>query len=317
MPKNKEIGGCAGTQYGCCPDGVTAKKDADGSNCPTKTNYINMVVSGYKLTGNIKKDNKAIRHNKHINLGVLSFNIEKNHNNRIFSLEFRANKAAEEIGMYSKIFSYKVLFENTKQGKEVMNLFDILTTPENNFAYLDTQIVYPLMFGMMNFLYNMFSINAYYLYLPNPESEQSSPPLANWQLGCIAIAAIGAIAAAAYATNAYFKEIITPIKQKVVRFENTAAADEAELRQALVDADVITPEEAETISTDRAARKAEKAAKRKQALIDKDPALWEQKEQLYKELNVIYEEVSRGEITQQEYDLAIEEIKLKLNKIKR
>ena len=28
-----QVGGCAGTQYGCCPDNVTAKY-ADGSNCP-------------------------------------------------------------------------------------------------------------------------------------------------------------------------------------------------------------------------------------------------------------------------------------------
>ena len=29
------IGGCAGTRYGCCPsDGVTAKVDNQGSNCP-------------------------------------------------------------------------------------------------------------------------------------------------------------------------------------------------------------------------------------------------------------------------------------------
>jgi len=27
------IGWCAGTRYGCCPDGVTAKIDAAGSNC--------------------------------------------------------------------------------------------------------------------------------------------------------------------------------------------------------------------------------------------------------------------------------------------
>jgi hypothetical protein len=27
------VGGCAGTQYGCCPDNVTAKVDSDGSNC--------------------------------------------------------------------------------------------------------------------------------------------------------------------------------------------------------------------------------------------------------------------------------------------
>ena len=29
------VGGCAGTQYGCCPDGITAKIDPEGSNCPS------------------------------------------------------------------------------------------------------------------------------------------------------------------------------------------------------------------------------------------------------------------------------------------
>ena len=28
------IGGCAGTRYGCCNDGVTSKVDSQGSNCP-------------------------------------------------------------------------------------------------------------------------------------------------------------------------------------------------------------------------------------------------------------------------------------------
>ena len=27
------IGGCAGTRYGCCPDGQTSKINTDGSNC--------------------------------------------------------------------------------------------------------------------------------------------------------------------------------------------------------------------------------------------------------------------------------------------
>ena len=27
------VGGCAGTQYGCCPNGVTAKANYAGSNC--------------------------------------------------------------------------------------------------------------------------------------------------------------------------------------------------------------------------------------------------------------------------------------------
>jgi hypothetical protein len=37
------VGGCAGTQYGCCDDKTTAKVDANGSNCPkvdcTTTQY--------------------------------------------------------------------------------------------------------------------------------------------------------------------------------------------------------------------------------------------------------------------------------------
>jgi len=31
--KKQMVGGCGSTQYGCCPDGVTAKADAAGSNC--------------------------------------------------------------------------------------------------------------------------------------------------------------------------------------------------------------------------------------------------------------------------------------------
>lgn len=34
--KKHPIGGCASTIYGCCPDRVTAKTDADGMNCPAK-----------------------------------------------------------------------------------------------------------------------------------------------------------------------------------------------------------------------------------------------------------------------------------------
>lgn len=32
-----QIGGCAGTRYGCCPDGKTSKADPNGSNCPPTT----------------------------------------------------------------------------------------------------------------------------------------------------------------------------------------------------------------------------------------------------------------------------------------
>ena len=30
---NKPIGGCAGTQYGCCPNGQTPKANPQGTNC--------------------------------------------------------------------------------------------------------------------------------------------------------------------------------------------------------------------------------------------------------------------------------------------
>jgi hypothetical protein len=32
---HKNIGGCAGTRFGCCDDGETAKKNSNGSNCPS------------------------------------------------------------------------------------------------------------------------------------------------------------------------------------------------------------------------------------------------------------------------------------------
>lgn len=34
--QNQLVGGCAGTRYGCCTDGTTAKVDQQGSNCPQR-----------------------------------------------------------------------------------------------------------------------------------------------------------------------------------------------------------------------------------------------------------------------------------------
>jgi hypothetical protein len=33
QPANRLVGGCHGTVWGCCPDGVTARVDPLGSNC--------------------------------------------------------------------------------------------------------------------------------------------------------------------------------------------------------------------------------------------------------------------------------------------
>jgi len=43
---HKHVGGCAGTQYGCCDDGQTAKVDANGTNCPSSPQPSPPVVGG-------------------------------------------------------------------------------------------------------------------------------------------------------------------------------------------------------------------------------------------------------------------------------
>ena len=49
------IGGCAGTRYGCCNDGMTSKVDQEGSNCP------DVVVRKYDqfVSGNVKITSKC------------------------------------------------------------------------------------------------------------------------------------------------------------------------------------------------------------------------------------------------------------------
>jgi hypothetical protein len=32
-PTNRILGGCAGTRWGCCPDGYSARNDPFGTNC--------------------------------------------------------------------------------------------------------------------------------------------------------------------------------------------------------------------------------------------------------------------------------------------
>ena len=39
-------GGCAGTQYGCCPDGKTSKVDSIGSNCKPPVREYDQILSG-------------------------------------------------------------------------------------------------------------------------------------------------------------------------------------------------------------------------------------------------------------------------------
>ena len=49
---NCSVGGCAGTRYGCCPDGTTAKDDIDGSNCADSKPKMYLVVSDAYMTMN-------------------------------------------------------------------------------------------------------------------------------------------------------------------------------------------------------------------------------------------------------------------------
>ena len=44
------VGGCQGTQFGCCPDGVTSKSDQNGSNCTTSPPSAQLPVGGCQGT---------------------------------------------------------------------------------------------------------------------------------------------------------------------------------------------------------------------------------------------------------------------------
>ena len=54
-PSEPGVGGCVGTQYGCCPDGVTAS-NADGSNCQNEVGTIQ-----YSTLGVIPSNKKDAR----------------------------------------------------------------------------------------------------------------------------------------------------------------------------------------------------------------------------------------------------------------
>jgi hypothetical protein len=108
MPKNKEIGGCAGTQYGCCPDGVTAKKDADGTNCPTKriVNLIDLSATIFNI-----KHNKLYYTPLH-KIGTHSVYVENYKHKCVFGVQFSPNKEAIKRGFKPLFFEYKLKYTN-------------------------------------------------------------------------------------------------------------------------------------------------------------------------------------------------------------
>jgi hypothetical protein len=44
--RHEDIGGCAGTRFGCCDDGVTAKRNYHGSNCPPHPHHHKDIIGG-------------------------------------------------------------------------------------------------------------------------------------------------------------------------------------------------------------------------------------------------------------------------------
>jgi hypothetical protein len=119
MPKNKAIGGCAGTQYGCCPDGVTAKKDADGSNC-SHSKVKNLL----KFQFNGEYYSKQRKEFKYFNLGELSFTLENYHNKSILKLGYAPTDFAKTKGLLPKTYSYIMKFKHlSKNNKSVLREF--------------------------------------------------------------------------------------------------------------------------------------------------------------------------------------------------
>jgi hypothetical protein len=109
MPKDKEIGGCAGTRYGCCPDGVTAKVDADGSNCPVKriVNQIDLSATIFE----IKHHNKLYYTPLH-KIGTHSLYVENYKHKCVFGVQFSPNKEAIKRGFKPLFFEYKFKYTN-------------------------------------------------------------------------------------------------------------------------------------------------------------------------------------------------------------
>jgi hypothetical protein len=87
------LGGCAGTRYGCCPDGVKAKRDSMGSNCQSRhpkpkfpqgnggCRRWNPLVSDCTQTVNCQNDNQLGQGNYYYqqqNQGDVCYNQQQN-----------------------------------------------------------------------------------------------------------------------------------------------------------------------------------------------------------------------------------------------
>ena len=114
MPKNKEIGGCAGTINGCCPDGVTPKNDKCGTNCPPRKVLYSLDVSA---TRNVIKNNKLF-YTPLQNVGQIILSVESYINKSIIFCKFKANDSAKNNGFKSVEFKYTTRYNLYNQTQK-------------------------------------------------------------------------------------------------------------------------------------------------------------------------------------------------------
>lgn len=199
MPKNKEIGGCAGTKYGCCPDGVTAKKDAAGTNCPTRKVLSSLDVSA---TYNVIKHNK-LYNNPLQSVGKIILSVESYKDKSIFFCKFKANDSVKKNGFKSIEFKYTNSYKNynhnqKKQAFDFVNNLPLLLVNQNytrflfvskTLRFLSNKIVkYVAYKGIASKYFNMRislpSYNINYGVLPNSSSvkatSSNSTSISSW-----------------------------------------------------------------------------------------------------------------------------------------
>lgn len=199
MPKNNEIGGCAGTKYGCCLDGVTAKKDAAGTNCPTRKVLSSLDVSA---TRNVIKHHK-LYNNPLQSVGKIILSVESYKDKSIFFCKFKANDSTKNNGFKSIVFKYTNSYKNynhkrKKQAFDFVNNLQNLQVNQNYTRFLfvsktlrflsDKIVKYVAYKGIASKYFNMrINLPAYninYGILPNSSSVKAtstnSTSIVNW-----------------------------------------------------------------------------------------------------------------------------------------
>ena len=257
MPKKRRIEGCAGTQYGCCPDGVTAKKDADGSNCSVRKVLYELDISA---TRNVIKNHKLYYTPLH-KIGKIILSIESYKNKSIIFCKFKSNNDAKKNGFKSVEFKYTTNYNlyTHKQKNQVLDFvnrfpnltiqpnFSRFTFVSNIFKVLSNKIVtYIAMKGITCNYYNI-RINSpgdkmnYGASQTNPSSNSSSFVdwiNQNWKYPvAVAMAGIGATLAT------WFKDALNKLGSKIIKY----FSDNPEVEAAIEDVDAAVKTEVAAI----------------------------------------------------------------------